>query len=261
MVAASSAATMPCLPSIATCACDPATSWRHSRLSKGIDAFIARMTAEGPSANRPPHIALEELCLRPLIPLLPIALTAALTIGGCDRQSPPAEQANRSVPGNAAAPATPKAGEIDRSHKGEAMPTTAFTDMDDKSHSMAEFRGKPVLMNLWATWCAPCVAEMPALDRLQSELGGRDFAVVAVSTDREGIKKSAPFYRRAGIKSLTLYNDTRQNLLDAFQGKSLPMTVLLDRDGRMVGRIEGAAQWDSAEAKALIAHYLKGHAS
>jgi hypothetical protein len=92
-------------------------------------------------------------------------------------------------------------------------------------------------------------------------MGGKDFAVVAVSADREGIKKSAPFYRRAGIKNLTLYNDTRGNLLDAFKAKSLPITVLIDREGRVVGRIEGAAQWDSTEAKALIAHYLKGNAS
>jgi thiol-disulfide isomerase/thioredoxin len=143
----------------------------------------------------------------------------------------------------------------------EQIATPNFQDKMGQPVNLDSFKGKVVVLNFWATWCPPCVAEMPALDRLQSELGGRDFAVVAVSTDREGIKKSAPFYRRAGIKSLTLYNDTRQNLLDAFQGKSLPMTVLLDRDGRMVGRIEGAAQWDSAEAKALIAHYLKGHAS
>lgn len=143
----------------------------------------------------------------------------------------------------------------------EQIATPNFQDKMGQPVNLDSFKGKVVVLNFWATWCPPCIAEMPALDRLQSELGGRDFAVVAVSTDREGIKKSAPFYRRAGIKNLTLYNDTRGNLLGAFQGKSLPITVLLDRDGRMVGRIEGAAQWDSAEAKALIAHYLKGHAS
>jgi peroxiredoxin len=102
---------------------------------------------------------------------------------------------------------------------------------------------------------------MPALDKLQAEMGGKDFAVVAVSTDRQGIKKSAPFYRRAGIKNLDLYNDTRGSLLDAFKARSLPVTVVLDREGRVIGRIEGAAQWDSEQAKALIAHYLKAHAS
>ncbi len=143
----------------------------------------------------------------------------------------------------------------------EQIAAPNFQDKMGQPVNLDSFKGKVVVLNFWATWCPPCIAEMPALDRLQSELGGADFAVVAVSTDREGIKKSAPFYRRAGIKNLALYNDTRGNLLGAFNGKSLPITVLIDRDGNVVGRMEGAAQWDSAEAKALIAHYLKNHAS
>ncbi len=143
----------------------------------------------------------------------------------------------------------------------EQITAPKFQDKMGQAVSLDSFKGKVVVLNFWATWCPPCVAEMPALDRLQSEMGGDDFAVVAVSTDRQGIKKSAPFYRRAGIKSLALYNDTRGSLLDAFQGKNLPITVVLDREGRVVGRIEGAAQWDSPQAKALIAHYLKGNAS
>lgn len=136
-----------------------------------------------------------------------------------------------------------------------------FEDKMGQPVSLDSFKGKVVVLNFWATYCPPCIAEMPALDRLQAELGGEDFTVVAVSTDRQGIKKSAPFYRRAGIKNLALYNDTRSTVLDAFQGKSLPVTVVLDREGREVGRIEGAARWDSAEAKALIEHYIKGPAS
>ena len=136
-----------------------------------------------------------------------------------------------------------------------------FQDKLGQPVNLDSFKGKVVVLNFWATWCPPCIAEMPALDKLQSEMGGKDFTVVAVSTDRQGIKKSAPFYRRAGITHLDLYNDTRGSLLDAFHGKSLPMTVVLDRDGRLVGSIDGAANWDSPEAKALIAHYLKGNAS
>ena len=143
----------------------------------------------------------------------------------------------------------------------EQITTPNFQDKMGQPVNLDSFKGKVVVLNFWATWCPPCIAEMPALDKLQSEMGGADFAVVAVSTDREGIKKSAPFYRRAGIKSLTLYNDTRGNLLGAFKGRNLPITVLLDRDGKVVGRIEGAANWDSAEAKALIEHYIKDHAS
>ena len=139
--------------------------------------------------------------------------------------------------------------------------TPNFQDKLGQPVNLDSFHGKVVVLNFWATWCPPCIAEMPELDKLQAELGGNDFAVVAVSTDRQGIKKSAPFYRRAGITHLALYNDTRGNLLDAFQGKNLPITVVLDRDGRVVGRIEGAARWDSTEAKALIAHYMKGDPS
>jgi thiol-disulfide isomerase/thioredoxin len=143
----------------------------------------------------------------------------------------------------------------------EQISAPAFQDKMGQPVSLDSFKGKVVVLNFWATWCPPCIAEMPALDNLQAELGGKDFTVVAVSTDREGIKKSAPFYRRAGIKNLALYNDTRGNLLDIFKVKALPITLLIDREGRVIGRMEGAAQWDSAQAKALIAHYLKGNAS
>ena len=143
----------------------------------------------------------------------------------------------------------------------EQISAPAFQDKLGQPVNLDSFKGKVVVLNFWATWCPPCIAEMPALDNLQAELGGKDFAVVAVSTDREGIKKSAPFYRRAGIKNLALYNDTRGNLLDTFKVKSLPITLLIDREGRVIGRMEGAAQWDSSQAKALIAHYLKGNAS
>jgi len=143
----------------------------------------------------------------------------------------------------------------------EQIAAPNFQDKLGQPVNLDSFKGKVVVLNFWATWCPPCVAEMPALDQLQSELGGKDFTVIAVSTDRQGIKKSAPFYRKAGITHLGLYNDTRGSLLDAFKGNSLPITIVLDREGRVVGRIEGAAPWDSAEAKALIAHYLKGGAS
>lgn len=143
----------------------------------------------------------------------------------------------------------------------EQIAALKFQDKMGQPVSLDDFKGKVVVLNLWATWCPPCVAEMPALDQLQADLGGKDFAVVAVSTDQQGIKKSAPFYRRAGIKNLALYNDTRGKLEDILQARGLPLTVVIDREGRLVGRIEGAAQWDSTAAKALIEHYIKGNAS
>ena len=137
-------------------------------------------------------------------------------------------------------------------------PAAPFEDSMGQPVTIESFHGKVVLLNLWATWCPPCVAEMPALDKLQADLGGEGLAVVAVSTDAQGIKKSAPFYRRAGITHLELYNDTRSALPQALKVTGLPISVLIDRDGHVVGRMEGPAQWDSPEAKALIEHYLKG---
>ena len=167
--------------------------------------------------------------------------------------------------GGAVAAEPPKfagmAGDFSPIDPPEQIAAPNFQDRMGQPVNLDDFKGKVVVLNFWATWCPPCIAEMPALDKLQSEMGGKDFTVIAVSTDRQGIKKSAPFYRRAGIKNLALYNDKRGSLLDAFGAKNLPITLVLDRDGRVVGRIEGAANWDSTEAKALIAHYLKANAS
>ncbi len=140
-------------------------------------------------------------------------------------------------------------------------PAARFEDSMGQPVTLDSFHGKVVLLNLWATWCPPCIAEMPALDKLQADLGSEGFAVVAVSTDAQGIKKSAPFYRRAGITHLDLYNDTRSALPQALKVTGLPVSVLIDRDGHVVGRMDGPAEWDSPEAKALIEHYLKGGAS
>jgi len=140
-------------------------------------------------------------------------------------------------------------------------PATPFEDNMGQPVTLDSFHGKVVLLNVWATWCPPCVAEMPALDKLQADLGGEGLAVVAVSTDAQGIKKSAPFYRRAGITHLDLYNDTRSALPQALKVSGLPISLLIDRDGHVVGRMEGPAQWDSPEAEKLIEHYLKGGTS
>ncbi len=143
----------------------------------------------------------------------------------------------------------------------EESPAAPFEDSMGQPVTIESFHGKVVLLNIWATWCPPCVAEMPALDKLQADLGGEGLEVVAVSTDAQGIKKSAPFFRRAGITHLEIFNDTRAALPQALKVTGLPISVLIDRDGHVVGRMEGPAQWDSPEAKALIEHYLKGGAS
>jgi thiol-disulfide isomerase/thioredoxin len=136
------------------------------------------------------------------------------------------------------------------------VPETQFTDAAGDTVTLASFRGQVVLLNFWATWCAPCIREMPALDRLQGDLGGRDFTVLIVSEDRGGAKVAVPFLRKLGLTRLDTYLDPKGALSRAMGLNGLPTTVLIDRDGREVGRVQGAAEWDAPEAKALIRHFM-----
>lgn len=136
-------------------------------------------------------------------------------------------------------------------------PEIRFTDAADKPLTLADFKGRVVLLNFWATWCAPCVEEMPALDRLQAAKGGADFAVVALALDRQGKPLVEPFLEKLAVKSLPMYIDSSSAAMRAFNLRGLPTTVLLDREGRELGRLEGPAKWDSPEAASFIEHYLK----
>ena len=128
------------------------------------------------------------------------------------------------------------------------MPDLQFNDSNGKTLTMADFKGKVVLLNIWATWCAPCRKEMPTLDRLQAILGGPDFEVVPVSIDRKGMDAVSLFYIDTGIKNLGRYIAPAANqALDAIGVWGLPATLLLDRQGRELGRLEGPADWDSPD--------------
>jgi thiol-disulfide isomerase/thioredoxin len=135
-------------------------------------------------------------------------------------------------------------------------PLDAFTDLAGGRVRLADFAGRVVVLNFWATWCAPCVREMPSLDRLQAELGDEGLAVVAVSLDRRGADVVAPFAERLGLKTLGLYLDPKGILSKAFGITGLPTTFLIDGDSRIVGAVQGAAEWDSPEALALVRYYL-----
>ena len=127
--------------------------------------------------------------------------------------------------------------------------------------TVADFKGRPILLNLWATWCIPCRAEMPALDRLQAAQGGPGFEVVAVNVDPARLERRAAFLDSVGVKSLTRYADPSGDAFETLHkdGKALglPVTLVIDKDGCEVGAVEGGAKWDSAEAKALV-ETLKG---
>lgn len=133
-----------------------------------------------------------------------------------------------------------------------ALGDIAFTDGEGHARNLGEWRGKVVLVNLWATWCAPCKREMPSLDRLEAKLGGADFAVLPISLDRTGIEKPRQFLAANGFKKLGLFLDGPNALMQTLRAPGLPLSVLLDRQGREIARLAGPAEWDGPEAEKLI---------
>lgn len=127
-----------------------------------------------------------------------------------------------------------------------------FTDGLEKERRLDEWRGKVVLLNLWATWCAPCREEMPKLDALQARIGGADFEVIALSIDQGGVPPVQQFYDELGIAHLALYNDATMRAGFAVGMIGLPTTVLVDREGREIARLIGPADWDSPDAIAFF---------
>ena len=139
----------------------------------------------------------------------------------------------------------------------EDLPEVKFLDAAGKERTLADWRGKVVLLNLWATWCLPCRKEMPALDRLQREMGSDTFQVVAVSVDRTGLPGAKKFLADTGAETLALYADPTARMAATLRAAGLPATLLLDRQGREIGRLLGPAEWDGEDAKRLIAAAMK----
>jgi thiol-disulfide isomerase/thioredoxin len=190
-------------------------------------------------------------------------LGSALFAAGCDKAPQPSGQAKPTAQATTAAPdevtsapaattpqPTPKSGTFDRSHKGEAAPTVSFTAPDGRPVTLASFGGKPLLVNLWATWCAPCVAEMPTLDDAAGRLGTQ-VRVLTVSQDLDGAAKVGPFFARAKFAHLQPYLDPEVGLSLAYQA-NLPATILYDARGREVWRRLGGYEWNTPEALAAI---------
>lgn len=136
----------------------------------------------------------------------------------------------------------------------ERKPVAAFSFANDKGEvlDLGKWKGKVVLLNLWATWCAPCRKEMPDIAALQKDLGSAEFEVVALSVDRKGLEASGAFLKEIGADSLKLYIDPEAKSLAALQALGLPASVLIDRKGLEAGRLLGPADWSSPEAKALV---------
>jgi thiol-disulfide isomerase/thioredoxin len=139
----------------------------------------------------------------------------------------------------------------------QALPPFKFQDAEGKERTLADWRGKVVLLNLWATWCLPCRKEMPSLDRLQKEVGSDKFEVVALSVDRKGLEASKKFLDDIKIERLGLYVDPSARASTDLRVVGLPATLLLDAEGREIGRLLGPAEWDGEDAKHLIRAVLQ----
>ena len=166
---------------------------------------------------------------------------------GCDRQSAAPAQPEA----KATAPINGK-GVIDRSHKGSRIPDLTLSNPDGKRLRLPALVGKPVLLNLWATWCAPCVAEMPALDALAAARKDK-LRVVTVSQDMRGAELVLPFFAKHRLAHLEPWLDPDSDLAFHFGGAELPTTVLYDAQGREVWRLTGGHDWSGADTAALLA--------
>lgn len=135
----------------------------------------------------------------------------------------------------------------DDSAAGRRPSAFSIGTADGRRLSLADFRDRFVLLNLWATWCPPCVKEMPALDRLQATKGNAGFEVVALSIDRQGLAVIEPFFRQRGLSALAIYLDREGTSMSALKVTGLPTTLLIDPAGREIARWVGPREWDSPE--------------
>jgi thiol-disulfide isomerase/thioredoxin len=215
------------------------------------------MMAEGPSAKRPPHCWFD--ATGPLLVLddddtreaflrdgmrRRALLTLATAAAGTLQAALPARQ-GRAAGGGGGINKLVETGPT-------PLPEFTFTDAEGKAHTPADFAGRGLLINLWATWCPPCVAEMPALDRAQAALETEGILVLALSSDRGGRAQVDPFYQRLGVTRLGVWLDPRGAAQRALGSRGLPTTVIVDRAGQERARLEGAAAWDTPEMLAAV---------
>lgn len=209
--------------------------------------------AEGPSAKRPPHCRLALLLTEGVsFVLVPTRRSVFLA-------APALAAATLIQAGLPARPAMAAPHGLNRLREGEAsLPDLAFTDAEGRAKSLSDFVGQGIVVNLWATWCPPCVAEMPSLDRLAAALAAERIAVLPLSSDRGGAGAVRAFYERTGVKNLGIWLDPRGAAARALGARGLPTTVIVDRRGREAARLEGDAAWDAPEFLAAIRRLAGG---
>ncbi len=133
-----------------------------------------------------------------------------------------------------------------------------FTDPEGGEHRLADWQGKYVLVNFWATWCAPCRKEMPMLDALQAEFGGETFEVVTIATGRNAVPAIKRFFEEIGVSHLPILLDPKQELAREMAVLGLPITIILNPEGQEIARLRGDAEWDGESAKAIITALVSG---
>ena len=143
--------------------------------------------------------------------------------------------------------------------EAQTLPPFKFRDVAGRTYAIADLIGRVLLLNFWATWCAPCVYEMPGLDRLQAGFSENDFLVVALNEDRERPEAIENFLRARGLRHLGLFIDPAENAMHACAVPAMPTSFMIDRAGRARGILPGAAPWDSAAGRALVAYYVAGN--
>jgi thiol-disulfide isomerase/thioredoxin len=175
-----------------------------------------------------------------------VCLLALGLVAGCDKQKQETPQA----------PAAQEQSDrgVDRTHKGDAAPSTIFKNPDGGDVSLARFKGTPVLVNLWASWCAPCIKELPTLQKLEeSHAVDGALGVIAVSQDMAPQSSVDAFLKDKGIGRFAAYHDEKMALTDALNIQIMPTTILYDAEGKEVWRYVGDLDWSGDEAKALLA--------
>lgn len=172
-------------------------------------------------------------------------------IAACDRQSGGDKQPPEASASASSTAPDAEGAALDRSHSGSQLPSLTFKDAAGKEISTQSLKGKPVLINLWATWCGPCIAELPALNKLAS---GRKIRVLTVSQDSEAAKdKVAAFLKAKGGDALEPWLDPEGTAATQWQVTTLPASIYYDAQGREVWRINGGKDWAGAEAAKLLA--------
>ena len=139
----------------------------------------------------------------------------------------------------------------------DKVPLIQFQNGKGETISFDTFKGKVVLLNIWATWCGPCIRELPALDRLQKRFAKSDLIILPISTDREGLEIVRPYYERLKLKNLGIYNDATRAMEPFFPLDVVPANFIIDRNGIAVSFLRSYVDWDDAEVDNMINFYLK----